>query len=245
MGGGALGRDAQDDVHKAATAEVQHVKKNLALILALGNPSMKEKHWVRVWGLCESPPATLLNFPLQSLVDQGIEGHLELVEEISAFAGGEAAILRTIEEIEHAWDATNFTVKDYRDKKGYFYITEIDDLVTQLEDHQMTVQTSMGSKYVAEIRETVEAWEKRLGYISDCLDEWLAFQKAWMYLENIFGAEDIVAQLPTEAAEFKKVDKFWKDHMQRTKKTPLVTDVCASEALLGRFQGSNAALEDI
>jgi dynein heavy chain len=56
----------------------------------------------------------------------------------------------------------------------------------------MTVQTSMGSKYVAEIREIVEAWEKRLGYISDCLDEWLVFQKSWMYLENIFGAEDIV-----------------------------------------------------
>jgi hypothetical protein len=60
---------------------------------------------------------------------------LEIVEEISAFAGGEAAILRTIEEIEAKWQETNFTVKDYRDKKGYFYITEIDDLVTQLEDH--------------------------------------------------------------------------------------------------------------
>jgi hypothetical protein len=130
MAGGALGRDAQDDVHAAATREVAHVKKHLNLILALGNPAMKEKHWVKVWGLCESPPATLLNFPLQSLVDQGIENHLELVEEISAFAGGEAAILRTIDEIEAKWEETNFTVKDYRDKKGYYYITEIDDLVT-------------------------------------------------------------------------------------------------------------------
>lgn len=64
-------------------------------------------------------------------------------------------------------------------------------MVTQLEDHQMTVQTSMGSKYVVEIRGEVEAWEKRLGYISDCIDEWLVFQKTWMYLENIFTAEDI------------------------------------------------------
>jgi len=49
----------------------------------------------------------------------------------------------------------------------------------------------MGSKYVVEIRGEVEAWEKRLGYISDCIDEWLVFQKTWMYLENIFTAEDI------------------------------------------------------
>jgi len=55
----------------------------------------------------------------------------------------------------------------------------------------MTIGTSMGSKYVAEIRDEVEAWEKKLGYISDCIDEWLVFQKAWMYLENIFNAEDI------------------------------------------------------
>jgi hypothetical protein len=33
----------------------------------------------------------------------------------------------------------------------------------------------MGSKYVAEIRNEVEFWEKRLGYISDCIDEWLIF----------------------------------------------------------------------
>jgi len=99
----------------------------------------------------------------------------------------------------------------------------------------MTVQTSMGSKYVAEIRPAVEVWEKRLGYISDCLDEWLIFQKAWMYLENIFNAADIVAQLPTEAKQFVQVDKFWKDTMARTKKNPLVTDACSSEALLGRF----------
>jgi dynein heavy chain len=66
----------------------------------------------------------------------------------------------------------------------------------------MTVQTSMGSKYVAEIRDEVERWEKKLAYISDCVDEWLVFQKAWMYLENIFNAEDIITQLPTEAKMF-------------------------------------------
>jgi dynein heavy chain len=77
----------------------------------------------------------------------------------------------------------------------------------------MTIGTSMGSKYVAEIREDVESWEQKLAYISDCIDEWLVFQKAWMYLENIFNAEDIQKQLPAEAKQFQLVDKFWKDHM--------------------------------
>lgn len=33
----------------------------------------------------------------------------------------------------------------------------------------------MGSKYVSDIRAQVEEWEKKLGYISDCIDEWLTF----------------------------------------------------------------------
>jgi len=33
--------------------------------------------------------------------------------------------------------------------------------------------------------------------------------------------------------------------MQRTKKNPLVTEVCSSEVLLGRFQSNNAQLEEI
>ena len=43
-----------------------------------------------------------------------------------------------------------------------------------------------------------------------------------MYLENIFNAEDIQKQLPNEAKMFAQVDKFWIDHMARTKKNPLV-----------------------
>ena len=33
----------------------------------------------------------------------------------------------------------------------------------------------MGSKHVTEIRAMVEEWEKKLGYISDVIDEWLTF----------------------------------------------------------------------
>ena len=38
--------------------------------------------------------------------------------------------------------------------------------------------------------------EAELGILSEVLDEWLACQRSWMYLENIFGAEDIQKQLP-------------------------------------------------
>lgn len=56
----------------------------------------------------------------------------------------------------------------------------------------------------------MEAWEKRLGLLNETLDEWIAVQRNWMYLETIFCAEDIQKQLPEEAAKFQAVDKMWK-----------------------------------
>lgn len=77
---------------------------------------------------------------------------------------------------------------NYRDMKDRYIIGQIDDSITQLEDHQVSVGTMLGSKFVQEIRPQVEGWEKKLSYISDVIDEWLACQRQWMYLENIFSA---------------------------------------------------------
>ena len=50
----------------------------------------------------------------------------------------------------------------------------------------------MGSKFVQAIKESVEEMERKLVYLADVIDEWLKFQRQWMYLENIFYAEDII-----------------------------------------------------
>ena len=105
-------------------------------------------------------------------------------------------IENTLKQVVERWNETVFPISGYRDTKDRFILGDIEDLMTQLEDDQMTVSTMMGSKFVAEIRDEVEEWEKKLGYIQAIIDEWLVFQRQWMYLENIFNAEDIQKQLP-------------------------------------------------
>jgi len=100
---------------------------------------MQDKHWAKVWSLVDGPPSSLLNFNLQNLLTAGIDTHFEKVEEISAFAAGEANILKTVADISVVWEETFFVVKPYRDTKDRFFITEIEELVTTLEDHQMTI----------------------------------------------------------------------------------------------------------
>ena len=41
------------------------------------------------------------------------------------------------------------------------------------------------------------------------LDSWLKVQAAWLYLEPIFGSEDIRNQIPVEGKMFEEVDGHW------------------------------------
>ena len=41
------------------------------------------------------------------------------------------------------------------------------------------------------------------------LDSWLKVQAAWLYLEPIFGSQDIRNQIPIEGKMFEQVDGNW------------------------------------
>ena len=45
--------------------------------------------------------------------------------------------------------------------------------------------------------------------MKDTLDSWLKVQAAWLYLEPIFGSEDIRSQIPVEGQMFVEVDDHW------------------------------------
>lgn len=62
---------------------------------------------------------------------------LEEIQEISDCAQGEANIKSKMDEVSERWDQTNFVVVSYRDSKDRFIVTEIEDLITQLEDDTM------------------------------------------------------------------------------------------------------------
>ena len=188
-----LAKDEQDEVLEAFTEEVNRVNEHVPLIVALGNKAMRKKHWDKVYGKLGVPfPELDSGLCFQSMLNDGVEKIKSDIEEISGFASGEEQIENDMAEIRTRWeDETDFTVVPYRDSNNYSIIKEVEDVIEQLENDSMKISTLLGSKHVKDIRDDVESWERKLGYISYVIDEWLAFQKSWMYLENIFSAADI------------------------------------------------------
>lgn len=52
-------------------------------------------------------------------------------------------------------------------------------------------------------------------------------QASWMYLEPIFGSEDILEQMPKEGGLFHQNDKVWRRIMAAAEKCDIMLDVRA------------------
>lgn len=237
----------RDEVLMAFSQEVQEVVDHSELIKALGCKDFQDRHWEKIAERMESQIGNMdrRDLTLQKLLDENALAHSEFIGEQAGMAKGEAELCRQMEEVKERWAVREFTVVSYRESKDYYIIKEVEEVITELEDDIMQVSAMMGSRYVNQIREEVQKWLDKLGYISDTIDEWLTFQRQWMYLENIFGAEDIQTQLKAETKSFKAVDKFWKEHMQRAKKDSKVVIYEPATQIYKRFQDQNKKLEDI
>ena len=238
-------KDSRDTVLERLTVEVNEIMNKLPIILALGNKDMKDRHWKKIFGLIGKHWSAGATMKLSEIQTSNIMDYREKVEEISGEAQGQAQILKAVDAIGKKWAELAFNVQNYRDSKDRFIIGSVDDIIAALDDHQLNVQTMLATRFVSEIRPQVEEWEKKLGLISEVIDEWLTCQRQWMYLENIFNAEDIQKQLPAETAKFKLVDKFWRELMIKANNKKIVVELCANEELLKKLQSNNQVLEDI
>ena len=81
--------------------------------------------------------------------------------------------------------------------------------------------------------------------MQDILDEWLKCQQGWLYLEPIFGSEDIMQQMPNEGRKFKAVDANWRRVMAGVQKMPEVLVVTADDELLKSLVEANKLLDQV
>lgn len=94
-------------------------------------------------------------------------------------------------------------------------------------------QSMTFSPYKKPFEERITKWDSQLNLVSEILDEWIALQRQWMYLEPIFSSDDIMQQLPLEGKRFASVDRTWRK---------VITTMNTSELVyisvgLGNYQG--------
>ena len=103
----------------------------------------------------------------------------------------------------------------------------------------------LGSSFIKFIKKKAQAFERKLVYAQDVLDEWLAVQRTWMYLTPIFSSPDIMRQMPAEGRRFQKVDQIWRSAMTECVANPNMMHIAGNEKLLSNFKEANTRLDQI
>lgn len=83
-------KGTKDEVLDTLGLRVREVNGMMDLILALGNKSLKPKHWKSIFELVDKEDSSLQNCTLKEFKDMGMQEHKEEIEEISSIATGES-----------------------------------------------------------------------------------------------------------------------------------------------------------
>jgi dynein heavy chain len=243
-----LGSDGLPDPVIAMFKEsVEDFKENCPVMADLGILTQmgKDRHWRKLFEKLEQLYTPGYTFTMEQLLRYGVLSHAEFVSEVSSNSAGEFGLELLLEKIRKAWADISFTTMNHREQGDVFILGSLEEVTLQLEDSQVALQTILASRFVGGIRDEVEEWEQKLSLLSEILDEWLACQRSWMYLENIFSADDIQKQLPAEAQRFHKINKFFMDRMNQCADNPNVVFQITTPNLLEAFVDANKALDEI
>ncbi|XP_043498185.1 dynein axonemal heavy chain 7-like isoform X3 [Polistes fuscatus] len=214
---------------------IEEFKEHMPIIMTLGNPFMKSRHWEQISEIVGFPIKVDKNMTLAKVLDYGLADYVKKFETISEYATKEGNLEKALNKMYLDWSYVSFTVNPYRDT-GTYVIASVDEIQLLLDDHLTKAQTMKNSLYIKPFEQETLEWETKLLLLQDIMDYWLAVQSTWMYLEPIFSSPDIQQQMPEEGRRFSAVDKIWREIMTAVMNDPKVMSVIQIEKMLERLK---------
>lgn len=245
----AGGKPLEDPLNVAMEAKqkIEGFKTHLPLIHAICNKGLKGRHWDEMNALVGfdiKPQETKLGTLAKRLEDVEVEDPVSKMIEISDRASREFAVEKQLHKMKADWESLSLELAEY-DRTGTFILKggPVDEAQMLLDDHIVKSQAMMSSPFARPHMDELRPWEAKLSRLQAILDEWLKCQGRWMYLQPIFGSEEIVRQIPTEGMAFRDMDASWRAIMDQTVTDPLLVHVADVDGLLDRLTHCNELLD--
>ena len=157
--------------------DVQNYRLTMPVVTNLRCPSLKERHWERIRDLLQFDISAVSKVTLGDLIANDTVKHAQNISIITTQAENEEILFKMLKKVQAMWDSEEFEVANYKDRRDAFILIEVDEVIMQLDDSLVSINTILGSQYVGAIREAVEEWRNKLLLLQDTLEEWLSCQK--------------------------------------------------------------------
>jgi len=115
-------------------------------------------------------------------------------------------------------------ITDYDDGAYILDSEPVEEVQTLIDDQIVKVQTMKSSPFVVPFEDDINKLQKWLIEAQETVEAWMRVQTGWLYLGPVFGAGDILKQMPKEGKIFGLVDTAWRALMTNVKEDPLVTE---------------------
>ncbi|CDJ36189.1 LOW QUALITY PROTEIN: uncharacterized protein EMH_0009970 [Eimeria mitis] len=231
-----------DPVAAEFKKEVEGWLSRLPLILDLGNTALKRRHWETIFDELKIP-GTEESTCLRQLEQMDIFSKRDFINEISTLASVQQSLGQTMDKITEVWEARELLVKPFDEDPNAFILGDISELLSIVEDHQISVQRMLHNPYVGVLKEKVEFWAGKLDIAQQVLEELAQLQRQWIGLQSIFGNVEALEQLPDDAEAFERVDGFWRAYLRRIRgEQSNVITVVQEEGLQELLADKNAIL---
>lgn len=234
------------DAADSLVASLGEEKAKINIYVELCNPALKEEYWTQIFAITKVNPIPVANRNLRALGAAGLlVGHEDAISEIVSNAVGVFELEQHIQKIKNYWNEKTFQISPYAGRANSYVIDGADEMLEELEEQQVVIQTCLASKFLSSVQGEVEEWEKKLATIRAVIMEWVAVQKAWMYLEFIFSSDDIKRQLPDESLLFSSADRFFSTLMKRCAADRHASPLCLEGDALKKLEKCTYQLDCI
>jgi dynein heavy chain len=227
--------------------DLESFKDNLPIITALRNPGMRDRHWKSLSAAIGMDLTFTDSVTLDTvLFDMKLPQYMQQIATSGDLASKEYMIEKTLSDMKESWNGVNLDLMEYRDS-GTSALRGLDDMIQHLDDNIVMAQSLAFSPNQGPFAEEIEQWEKDLVMTQEMLDEWIACQRLWMYLEPIFGSEDIKKQLPSESKKFQSIDRNLRRMVDGVLKNPAAIDACTrgGQRTLDMLRDGNKVLDGV
>lgn len=227
--------------------DMEAFKTNIPIITALRNPGMRERHWKALSEDIKMELDFTDSVTLDKVLNEmKLPDFMDQISKVGDIASKEYMIEKTLLEMKEGWVGIDLDLMEYRDT-GSHVLRGLDDTLQHLDDNIVMAQSLSFSPFKGPFAEEIEQWEKDLVMTQDVLDEWIACQRLWMYLEPIFASEDIQKQLPAESKKFQAIDRNLRRIVSGAVQAPAVIDACTrgGQRTLDMLRDGNKVLDAV
>jgi dynein heavy chain len=234
-------------VGPALNAKVAKWLPVLPCITDLRNEALKDRHWEDINNLVGFNVQEDITFTVGDLIGKEVTKHQDEISNIATTAVQERVLEEMMSKVTGMWIDAELDCAPYKEEqvKDLYILGDVSEIITNLDESLVTINTVLGSRFVGGIRDFVEKWRHDLMLFQETLDEWLALQRSWIYLETIFSSADIVRQLPAAAKQFQAVDKSWRHLMKVTAEEPAAVKSGTIHGRKELFQSHNHTLDKV